>query len=147
MTDRTTVCPHILLAEDNPGDVMLLKKALNQGDFDTTVHTVTDGKEALQFLQQKEIHVDKPYPDLILMDLDMPRKDGIEVLESMTMDPELQQVPVIVLTSSEAKEDIVRSYNHHANAYMVKPTDFEGFLNIISRLEEFWFGTAEFPHR
>jgi len=146
MNYNNNPCHHILIAEDNPGDVMLIQKAFDQIDFGNNIHTVTDGEEAIQFLRQKDTYTEKPRPDLVLLDLNMPRKDGIDVLESMTERPELQQIPVVILTSSEAEEDIVKSYNHQANAYLVKPTDFSGFVELVDRLKEFWFGTAEFPH-
>lgn len=143
--DKDNTCLHILIAEDNPGDVMLIKKALSESDFDITIHTVSDGIEAVRFIRQKKTYAEKPRPDLILMDLNLPRKDGIEVLESMTTNTDLQQTPVIVLTSSGAKKDIVKSYQHQANAYIVKPSDFNGFVDIITRIEEFWFKTAKIP--
>ncbi len=145
MTKKTTTCPHILIAEDNPGDVMLIKKAFSQTDFENTIHTATDGEEAVQFLRQRNTNPEKFLPDLALLDLNMPRKDGIDVLEVMTEHPKLQQIPVVVLTSSEATEDIMKSYNHQANAYLVKPTDFNGFVELVDRLGEFWFKTAKLP--
>jgi len=143
--DERTRPVEILLAEDNPGDVKLTEKALDQGHISNNLHVVTDGVEALQFLNQEDEYADKPQPDLILLDLNMPRKGGQEVLQDMKEDPELRRIPVVVLTSSEGEEDIVKSYDLHANAYLTKPVDFEGFTEIVERLENFWFQVVKFP--
>lgn len=135
----------ILLAEDNPGDVKLTEKALERGDVINNLHVVTDGVEALAYLRQEGEYAEKPRPDLVLLDLNMPKKDGIEVLEAISEDPELQRIPIVVLTSSEAEEDIIRSYDLHANAYLTKPVDFDGFLDIVSRIEEFWLSVVKMP--
>ena len=137
----------ILLAEDNPGDVMLTRKALEQGKLANNLHVTTDGVDALEFLRQDGEYEDAPRPDLILLDLNMPRKDGQEVLEELRADDELRRIPVVVLTSSESKEDIVRSYELNANAYLTKPVDFDGFVEIVNRLENFWFQVVKFPEK
>ena len=135
----------ILLAEDNPGDVKLTEKALERGKLVNNLHVVTDGVEALAFLRQEGEYAEEPRPDLVLLDLNMPRKDGREVLEDMKADEDLRRIPVVVLTSSDAEEDIVQSYDLHANAYLTKPVDFDGLLEIVNSLEEFWLSVVKLP--
>jgi CheY-like chemotaxis protein len=135
----------ILLAEDNPGDVMLTKKALEEGKLANNLHVTTDGVDALQFLRQEGEHEDAPRPDLVLLDLNMPRKDGEDVLEEMQADASLRRIPVVVLTSSESEEDIAKSYELNANAYLTKPVDFDGFVEIVNRMEDFWFQVVKLP--
>ena len=135
----------ILLAEDNPGDVMLTKKALKRGKLANNLHVVTDGVEALDYLRQNGEYEDVPRPDLILLDLNMPRKDGQDVLKELKDDDELRTIPVVVLTSSESEEDIAKSYELNANAYLTKPVDFDGFIEIVNRLENFWFKVVKLP--
>jgi CheY-like chemotaxis protein len=135
----------ILLAEDNPGDVRLTEKALDHGNIINNLHVVKNGVEALQFLRQDGEFSDKPRPDLVLLDLNMPKKDGREVMEEMKGDPSLRRIPVVVLTSSEAEEDVVRSYELNANAYLTKPVDFDGFVDIVKRIEDFWFSVVKMP--
>lgn len=135
----------ILLAEDNPGDVKLTEKALEEGHISNNLHVVTDGIEAMEFLRQEGEYAEKPQPDLILLDLNMPRMDGRDVLEKMQAEDRLRRIPVVILTSSEAEEDIVRSYELSANAYLTKPVDFDGFVDIVERIEEFWFSVVRMP--
>jgi CheY-like chemotaxis protein len=135
----------ILLAEDNPGDVKLTQKALETGRIQNTLHAVNDGVEAMQFLKQEGEYADAPRPDLFLLDLNMPRKSGREVLEELQEHETLPRIPVIMLTSSAAKGDVVDSYDRHANAYLTKPVDFEGFVDIVSRIEEFWLTVVKQP--
>src|SRR6056297_860946 len=135
----------ILLAEDNPGDVMLTKKALEEGKLANNLHVTTDGVDALEFLRQDGEHEDAPRPDLVLLDLNMPRKDGEDVLEEMQADASLRRIPVVVLTSSESEEDIAKSYELNANAYLTKPVDFDGFVEIVNRMEDFWFQVVKLP--
>jgi len=135
----------VLLAEDNPGDVMLTKKALKRGKLANNLHVVTDGVEALDYLRQNGEYEDVPRPDLILLDLNMPRKDGQDVLKELKDDDELRTIPVVVLTSSESEEDIAKSYELNANAYLTKPVDFDGFIEIVNRLENFWFKVVKLP--
>jgi len=135
----------ILLAEDNPGDVELTQKALEQGNIINNLHVVGDGVEALSYLRQEGEYADATRPDLILLDLNMPRKDGTEVLEDIKGDADLRRIPVVVMTSSEAEEDIVRSYDLHANAYLTKPIDYDGFLDIVRSIEEFWLTVVKMP--
>nr|WP_159763182.1 response regulator [Halovenus carboxidivorans] len=134
-----------MLAEDNPGDVKLTRKALDQGDLLNNLHVVNDGVEAMKFLKSEGEYADTPMPDLLLLDLNMPKKDGRQVMEDMEADPELSRIPVVVLTSSEAEEDVVRSYELSANAYLTKPVDFDGFVEIIGHLENFWFEVVKMP--
>ncbi|MFB6227193.1 MAG: response regulator [Halobacteriales archaeon] len=145
MTDSAGKAVEILLAEDNPGDVKLTQKALEEGNIANNLHVVNDGVEALRFLNQEGEHTDEPRPDIILLDLNMPRKDGQEVLEELKDDDDLGRIPVVVLTSSESEEDIIKSYDLNANAYMTKPVDFDGFVNIVNRLEEFWIRVVKLP--
>jgi len=135
----------VLLAEDNPGDARLTEKAFEQGNILNNLHTVEDGVEAMKFLRREGEYQDRPRPDLVLLDLNMPRKDGWEVLEEIKEDPDLARIPVIVLTSSEAEEDIVKSYELQANAYLTKPVDFQGFLDIVHGFEEFWLSVVKMP--
>jgi chemotaxis family two-component system response regulator Rcp1 len=143
MSQRDAV--EILLAEDNPGDVKLTRKALDQGSLLNNLHVVEDGVEAMQYLQREGEYADAPLPDLVLLDLNMPRKDGREVLKEIKEDEQLCRIPVVVLTSSEAEEDVARSYELHANAYLTKPVDFDGFLEVINTLEEFWLEVVKLP--
>jgi CheY-like chemotaxis protein len=135
----------ILLAEDNPGDVTLTRKGLEQGKIANNLHVVNDGVEAIQFLKQEGEYAEEPRPDLLLLDLDMPRKDGQEVLAEIKDDPDLRRIPVVVMTSSDAEEDIVKSYDHHANAYLTKPVDFQGFIDVVDRIEDFWLTVVKMP--
>jgi Response regulators consisting of a CheY-like receiver domain and a winged-helix DNA-binding domain len=135
----------ILLAEDNPGDVKLTEKAFEQANIENNLHVVNDGVEALQFLNSEQPFADTPQPDIVLLDLNMPRKDGQDVLAEMKAADELSRIPVVVLTSSESEEDVVRSYDLNANAYLTKPVDFDGFLDIVGRLENFWLQVVRLP--
>ncbi|MFA9517646.1 response regulator [Halopenitus sp. H-Gu1] len=135
----------ILLAEDNPGDAKLTEKAFEQGNILNNLYIVENGVEAMKFLRQEGEFEDNPRPDLVLLDLNMPRKDGWEVLEEIDEDPDLRGFPVIVLTSSEAESDIVRSYELQANAYLTKPVDYSGFMDIIQRFEDFWLSVVKMP--
>jgi len=135
----------ILLAEDNPGDVVLTKKALEQGKLANNLHVVEDGVEAMEYLRQEGEYADAVRPDLILLDLNMPRKDGKEVLADINEEDGLSRIPVVVLTSSESEEDIAKSYELSANAYLTKPVDFDGFVEIVNRLEDFWFQVVKLP--
>ena len=142
----TTADPaQILLVEDNPGDVRLTKEAFKQGRIENDLHVVTDGHEALEFLSQDGPYEDAPRPDLVLLDLNLPRKNGDEVLEELKTDAELRCIPVIVLTSSKAEEDVVRSYKLHANAYLTKPVDPDEFIETVKAFEIFWFRVVRLP--
>jgi len=145
MTAKQGEPVEILLAEDNPGDVQLTEKALEQGKIVNNLHVAEDGVEAMRFLRQEGEYADSPRPDLMLLDLNMPRMDGQEVLEEMDEDAVLRRIPVVVLTSSEAEEDIVQSYELNANAYLTKPVDFDGFMEVIESIEEFWLAVVKLP--
>ncbi|WP_435127245.1 response regulator [Halobaculum sp. D14] len=135
----------ILLVEDNPGDVRLTKEAFADAKLANDLHVVTDGEAALEFLFQRGEHADAPRPNLTLLDLNLPKVDGLDVLEEMNDDPALQRIPVVVLTGSEAEEDIVQSYEHHSNAYLTKPIDPDEFVDLVRSFEEFWLTLVELP--
>ncbi len=137
----------ILLVEDNPGDVDLIKIGLEDAKVLNKLHVVTDGLEAMKFLRGEDIYANAPCPDLILLDLNLPRKSGKEVLQEIKVDPKLQAIPVVILTSSEADEDICRAYELHANCYISKPVDFEQFVKVVQSLEHFWFTVVKLPGR
>jgi two-component system, chemotaxis family, response regulator Rcp1 len=135
----------ILLVEDNPGDARLAVEALKDSKVHNNLYHVKDGVEAMNFLRRRGSYVDVPVPDLILLDLNLPRKDGREVLEEIKEDPELKLVPVVVLTTSEAERDLVRTYDLHANAYVVKPIDLDRFVEVVQAIEDFWFAIVKLP--
>lgn len=135
----------ILLVEDNPGDVRLTKEAFKDGRIENTLYVATDGVEALDFLFQRGEYADAPRPDLVLLDLNLPRKNGEEILEEIRSDSKLTSLPVIILTSSAAENDVVKSYELHANAYMTKPVDPDEFIDTVRTLERFWFSIAQLP--
>ena len=135
----------ILLVEDNPGDVRLTKEALKDAKVLNEIYVARDGVEAMQFVHREGSFANAPMPDLILLDLNLPRKDGREVLAEIKKDPKLQHIPVVVLTTSKADEDIIKTYNLHANAYITKPVDLNRFVEIMHALEEFWFTIVKLP--
>lgn len=136
----------ILLVEDNPGDVDLTLEALEEAKLRNNVHVAIDGVEAMAFLRREEEYGSVPRPDLILLDLNLPRKDGREVLKEVKEDPTLRRIPVVVLTTSEAEQDILDAYEYRANAYIVKPVDFERFFRTIQTLEDFWLTVVRLPN-
>jgi CheY-like chemotaxis protein len=129
----------ILLVEDSEPDALLTKKALSQGRVVNVLHHVWDGEEAIDFLRQRGDHASAPRPRLILLDLNLPKKSGKEVLAEIKSDPELKRIPVVVLTTSRDEGDVLRSYDLHANSYMTKPVTFDKFHELILSLEEYWF--------
>ena len=135
----------ILLVEDNPGDVRLTIELLRESKIHNRVSVVKDGVEAMAYLRKEAEFGEAPRPDLILLDLNMPRKDGREVLAEVKQDSDLKRIPVVILTTSSADEDIVRSYNHHANAYITKPVDLDQFAKVVRAIEEFWFTIVKLP--
>lgn len=135
----------ILLVEDNPGDVRLTKEALKDAKVLNEIYVARDGVEAMQFVHREGSFANAPIPDLILLDLNLPRKDGREVLAEIKKDPKLQHIPVVVLTTSKADEDIIKTYNLHANAYITKPVDLNRFVEIMHALEQFWFTIVKLP--
>jgi chemotaxis family two-component system response regulator Rcp1 len=137
----------ILLIEDNPGDVRLTKEALKEGKVTNNLILAKDGEEALDCLYKRGKYSNCPRPDLILLDLNLPKKDGREVLQIIKNDGDLKQIPVVVLTTSKAEEDILRSYEHHANCYITKPIDIDEFLNVVRLTEDFWLTIVQLPSR
>ena len=135
----------VLLVEDNPGDIRLTQEALRESAFDVHLNVARDGVEALDFLNQRETFTDAPRPDLILLDLNLPRKNGREVLSEIKQDPDLKRIPVLVMTTSRAEQDIQKAYALNANCYIAKPMDLNEFLRIVRTIEEFWFHTATLP--
>ena len=135
----------ILLVEDNPGDVMLTQEAFREGEFPYRLSVAEDGEQALRFLRREDGFRNAPRPDLILMDLNLPKKDGRELLAEVKSDPALGHIPVIVLTMSEADQDIVRAYKLHANCYLTKPIRMDEFLRMMKSIEEFWLNLARLP--
>ncbi len=135
----------ILLVEDNPGDVLLTREAFNEGKFFPVMSVAEDGEEALQFLRREGRYSGAPRPDLILLDLNLPKKDGRELLAEVKTDPELRHIPVIVLTTSGAEQDVWRAYRSHANCYLTKPLEMESFLEKIRAVENFWLNTVRLP--
>ena len=135
----------ILLVEDNPADAELTALKLEGSKILHELHTVVDGVEAMTFLRREGSFADAPRPDLVLLDLNLPRKDGREVLAEMKADENLRRIPVVVLTSSQAEEDVIRSYDLHVNAYVTKPVDLAGFGRIVRGIESFWFSVVRFP--
>jgi CheY-like chemotaxis protein len=136
----------ILLVEDNPGDIRLTREAFTESHIANGLHVVTDGVEAMEFMEQRGEHADAPRPDVVLLDLNLPRKNGEEVLAAMQDgDSDLSQIPVIVLTSSEAEEDIVKSYEQQANAYLTKPVDPAEFIETVRRFKAFWLEVVRLP--
>jgi two-component system, chemotaxis family, response regulator Rcp1 len=131
--------------EDNPADVRLTREALREARVLNSLHVVEDGVEALDFLRKRGRHANSPTPDLILLDLNLPKKDGREVLAEIKQDENWKCIPVVVLTTSSTEEDIIRSYNLHANAYVTKPVDLKQFLEVIRVLEEFWLAVVTLP--
>jgi two-component system response regulator len=131
--------------EDNPGDVRLIKEALHDGKVWNNPHVVTDGEAALDFVYRRGPFADKPRPDLILLDLNLPKKDGRDVLAQIKGDPELRRIPVVVLTTSKEEEDVLRAYNLAANCYISKPVEFDEFMRVIRMIEDFWLTIVALP--
>ena len=135
----------ILLVEDNPGDVRLTQEALQEGKIVNNLYVVGDGVEALAFLRREGAFAQAPRPHIILLDLNLPRMSGTEVLAQIKSDPQLRQIPVAILTTSRADQDIVRTYDLHANCYIVKPVDFEQFIHVVQQIQDFWFSIVKLP--
>lgn len=135
----------ILLVEDNPGDVRLTREALKDSKLHNSLSVVEDGVEAMAFLKRESPYEDAPRPDIILLDLNLPRKDGREVLEEIKNDDDLRRIPVVVLTTSEDDNDILATYNLHANCYITKPVDLNRFIAIVKNIENFWFSIVKLP--
>jgi CheY-like chemotaxis protein len=135
----------ILLVEDNPGDVRLTREALKDGKIVNNLHVAEDGVDALAFLRREGKYHNAVRPELILLDLNLPKKDGREVLAEIKADKDLMRIPVVILTSSAAEQDIVRSYNLHANCYVTKPVDLDQFINVVKSIEHFWLTVVKLP--
>ena len=135
----------ILLVEDNPADVRLTIEAFKDGKIANRLHVTRDGVEAIHFLHRLSPHADAVRPDLILLDLNLPRKNGREVLAEIKQSPALRQIPVVVLTTSKADEDVIRSYDLHANCYISKPIDFERLIQVVRAIEDFWISVVKLP--
>jgi len=144
MTDgRSPV--EILLVEDNPGDERLTREALREGKVYHNLHWVKDGVQAMDFLRRQGKYADAPRPDIVLLDLNLPKKDGREVLEEIKTDEDLKRIPVVVLTTSKAEEDVLRTYNLHANCFVTKPVDLEKFIVVVKSIDVFWLTVVTLP--
>lgn len=136
---------NILLVEDNPGDIRLTQEVLKDGRICNNLHVVMDGEEAITYLRKTGQYVDAGKPDVILLDLNLPKKDGRQVLAEIKSDPVLKSIPVIVLTTSAAEQDILNTYANHANAYITKPVDLDQFINVVRTIEDFWLTIVKLP--
>jgi two-component system, chemotaxis family, response regulator Rcp1 len=137
----------VLLVEDNPGDVRLTREAFREANMAIHIHVVSDGVEAMAFVRQEAAHADAPRPDLILLDLNLPKMDGREVLAHIKNDANLKTIPTVILTTSGAQADILKSYQLHANAYVSKPLQLDAFQSLVSCINDFWLTKARLPHR
>jgi chemotaxis family two-component system response regulator Rcp1 len=148
-TEPMTEAPrplNVLLVEDDPGDVLIAREAMAAGQLSTSLDVVTDGREAMAFLRRENRYADARRPDLILLDLNLPRMSGHEVLAEVKSDPELRRIPVVVLTTSQAHEDIAKSYDLHASVHVSKPVDFDDFTGVVTQIDEFFGNIAELPN-
>ena len=145
MADRKEI--DVLLVEDDPGDVLMTREAFDENKVANRLAVVSDGESAMAYLRKEGPYADAPTPDLVLLDLNLPRMDGREVLAAMKGDPALQSIPVVVLTTSEAEEDVLRSYALHANAYVTKPVDFERFIDVVRQIDDFFVQVVRLPAR
>jgi CheY-like chemotaxis protein len=146
MTEAMLNIIDVLLVEDDPGDVLMTREAFEHHKLANKLHVVTDGVEAVKFLRREAPYQDAPRPGLVLLDLNLPRKDGREVLADIKSDPDLCDIPIVVLTTSAAEEDILRSYKSHANAYVTKPVDFRRFLEIVRQIDQFFVTVVSLPN-
>ena len=135
----------ILLVEDNPGDIRLTRESLKDSKIRNTLSVVMDGLEAIKFLKKQGEYKNKPTPDLILLDLNLPKKDGREVLAEIKADPDLMMIPVVILTTSQAEEDIIKTYKLHANCYVTKPVELDQFIELVKGIGNFWFSIVKLP--
>jgi chemotaxis family two-component system response regulator Rcp1 len=136
----------VLLVEDSPGDVRLTREAFKDAKVHINLHVASDGAEAMDFLRREGEHLNVPRPDLILLDLNLPKKDGRQVLEEIKESPTLKSIPVVILTTSASEVDILRSYRLHANCYITKPVDLDGFLKVVKSIDNFWLSVVKLPH-
>lgn len=137
----------VLIVEDNPGDVELAKAALHETSLPLELHVASNGEEAMRFMRQEDDYADAPPPDLVLLDLNMPKMGGLEVLDEMKADEELRLTPVVVFTSSAAREDIERAYDRYANCYITKPSDLDELVGVVRAIEAFWLTVVRLPRR
>lgn len=135
----------ILMVEDNPADIRLTKEAFKDAKMLNNLHVVNNGEDAMAFLRRHGNYVNTPRPDLILLDLNLPKKDGREVLAEIKKDPDLKRIPVVILTTSDDEKDVLKAYNLHVNAYIKKPVDLEQFMRIVEAVEEFWLSVVKLP--
>jgi CheY-like chemotaxis protein len=135
----------VLLVEDDEGDVLMTREALDEGKVFNRLAVVGDGVEAIAYLRREQPYADVTRPDLVLLDLNLPKRDGRQVLEEVKADPELRRIPIVVLTTSEAEEDVLRSYDLHANAYVTKPVDFDRFVEVIRQIDDFFISVVRLP--
>ena len=146
MVSEIAVHPiEILLVEDNPGDARLAREALQDAKVRNALHWVVNGEEAMDFLRKEGKHARVPRPDLILLDLNLPRKDGREVLAEIKADPDLKRIPVVILTVSKDEEDVMKTYNLHANCFIIKPIDLNQFIKVVKSIEDFWLTVVKLP--
>ncbi len=143
---KSTQPIEVLLVEDSPGDVRLTQEALKDAKVQIRLHVAQDGIEAMAFLRREGKHSSAPRPDLILLDLNLPKKDGREVLQEIKESPLFKSIPIVILTTSASDEDILRSYMLHANCYITKPVDLKGFLTVVKSIDTFWFSVVKLPH-
>lgn len=143
--DRDSRPIEILMVEDNPGDIRLTLEAFKEGKVRNHVHVVQDGVEALRFLKKQGPFEQAPRPDIVLLDLNLPKKDGREVLAEIKEDPQLRRIPVVVLTTSKAEQDILQTYNLHANCFITKPVDLDQFMHVVQTIEDFWLTIVKLP--
>ena len=136
----------ILLVEDNPGDIRLTQEAFKESGINYKLHVATDGIEALNFLYQKDEYVDAPIPSIIILDLNLPKRDGREVLKSIKTNKVLKKIPVVILTTSKSEEDIFHTYDLHANCYITKPVDLDQFITVIQSIKHFWLSVVKLPN-
>ena len=136
----------VLLVEDSPGDVRLTREAFKKAKVLINLHVASDGTQAMAFLKREEGHANAPRPDLVLLDLNLPKKDGREVLGEIKESPSLKSIPVVILTTSASEADILKSYQLHANCYITKPVDLKGFLNVVKSIDNFWLSVVKLPH-
>lgn len=145
MSDNQAKPIEILLAEDNEGDIFLTKKAFQKAKIANNIHVATDGEMALDILFKRGAYKDHVRPDIVLLDINMPKKDGKQVLAEIKEHPDLRRIPVVILTSSEAEQDIIKSYNLYANSYIVKPVSLEKLSEVVNAIENFWFSIVVLP--
>jgi CheY-like chemotaxis protein len=145
MSEQVSKSVEILLVEDNPADVRLVQEALKESRLRNALHVTHDGEEAIEFLRRVGAFVDAPQPDLVLLDLNLPKKNGREVLAEIKGDAELKHIPVVVLTTSSSDRDVLESYDLHANCYVRKPVQFQAFIEVVQSIEDFWFAIVTLP--